>query len=198
METSKNFKISTILTASCILIIIVFIKVATFYPYWIEKYYSRGIYLNISWLYRKIFGWLPFSAGDVLYAAAGVFLLVNIVKLFKNLINRRFEKGNVKRTIVKALFILSIIYIYFNLSWGLNYNRPGIADQLQLNTGKHSEQDLKLITDTLLKKVNEYRLMIGNGKIKYKAYPEIFPRLRLPTVNLLLPDFLSLHITQNQ
>ncbi len=174
METSKNFKISTIIAASFILITIVFIKVATFYPYWIEKNYSRGIYLNISSLYRKIFGRLPFSAGDVLYAAAGVFLLINIVKLFKNLIKRRFERGNVKRTIVKVFFILSIIYIYFNLSWGLNYNRPGIADQLQLYTGKHSEQDLKLITDTLLKKVNECRLMIGDRKIKYKSYPQIF------------------------
>lgn len=174
MKTGKNFKISTVIAATCILIIIAFIKAATFYPDWIEKNYSRGIYLNIAWLHRKIFGWLPFSAGDILYAAAGFFLLVNIVKLFKTLINRRFEKENLKRTFVKAFFIFSIIYIYFNLSWGLNYNRPGIAEQLQLNIGRHSEQDLKVITDTLLKKVNEYRLMLGNGKIKYKTYPEIF------------------------
>ena len=174
MKTSKNFRISTIITASCILIIIVFIKVATFYPSWIEKNYSRGIYRNISWLYRSIFGWLPFSVGDILYAAAGIFLSMNVIKLFKNLINRSFEKGNLKRTFTKAFFIVSTIYIYFNLSWGLNYNRPGIAEQLHLTVRKHSEQDLKLITDTLLKKVNECRVMLGNGKIKYKSYPEIF------------------------
>ncbi|CAA9495516.1 MAG: hypothetical protein AVDCRST_MAG96-1714 [uncultured Segetibacter sp.] len=174
MKTSNHLRLPTIIAASCILIIIVFIKVATFYPHWIEKNYSRGIYRNISWLYRTIFGWLPFSAGDILYASAGIFLLLGIVKLFKNLINRRFEKGDLKKTLKKAFFIFSIIYIYFNLSWGLNYNRPGIAEQLQLDTSKQSEQDLKLIADTLLKKVNQYRLMLGNGKIKYKSHSEIF------------------------
>lgn len=189
MKTSKNFRISTIITASCILIIIVFIKVVTFYPSWIEKNYSRGIYRNISWFYRLLFGWLPFSVGDILYAAAGIFLLVNIVKLFKNLINRSFEKGNLKRAFTKVIFIFSIIYIYFNLSWGLNYNRPGIADQLHLTAKNHSEQDLKLITDTLLNKVNECRAMLGNGKIKYKSYPEIFSQAQIAYLQSSAAEF---------
>lgn len=174
MKTGQHFKKSSITIASCILVIIVLIKVASFYPDWIEKNYSRGIYRNISWLYRTIFGWLPFSAGDILYFAAGFLLLVNAVRLFKNLINGRFKKPNLKRTFIKAFFVCSIIYIYFNLCWGLNYNRPGIAKQLQLNTTINTEHDLKLITDTLIKKVNECRLMLGKGKIKYKTYPEVF------------------------
>lgn len=174
MKKGKNLRIFTIITTSCFLIIIVLIKIASFYPVWIEKNYSRGIYPNISWLYRTTFGWIPFSVGDILYAAAGLFLIINFVKLFTKLRNKRFEKENVIKTIQKAFFIFSVIYIYFNLSWGLNYNRPGIAYQLQLNSSRHSTRDLKALTDTLIKKVNECRFMLGPGKIKYKSYPEVF------------------------
>ncbi len=174
MKKGNNLRISAIIAASCILIVIVLIKIATFYPEWIEKNYSRGIYPTISWLYRTTFGWIPFSVGDILYAIAGLYVLINFVKLFTKLRNKRFEKENLIRTILKAFFIFSIIYIYFNLSWGLNYNRPGIAFQLQLNSSKHSTRDLKLLTDTLLKKVNECRTMLGTKHIKYKSYTEIF------------------------
>lgn len=174
MKTNSYAKISTIFAASCILIIIGCIKAATFYPLWIEKNYSRGIYLHISMFYRTLFGWLPFSAGDILYAAAGVFLSITIVGLVKKSVRRDFTKNDVKRMFLKAFFIFSIIYIWFNLSWGLNYNRPGIAYELQLPSSMHSQQDLRQITDILLKKVNEYRSMLGNGKIKYKSYHEVF------------------------
>ncbi|WP_018614628.1 DUF3810 domain-containing protein [Segetibacter koreensis] len=174
MKKGNNFKIVTISAAFCLLIIIVFIKVATFYPHWIEKNYSRGVYPNISWLYRTTFGWIPISVGDILYLTAGVLLLLNVVKLFKKLIHKQIEREDVRKTIQKAFFFFCIIYIYFNLSWGLNYNRPGIAYQLQLNSKKHNVEDLKVLTENLLKKVNECRVMLGNGRIKYKPYPKIF------------------------
>jgi hypothetical protein len=174
MKTNNRSKISTIVAISCTLLVIVLIKISTFYPLWIEKNYSRGVYPYISWLYRSSFGWIPFSIGDIIYATAGLFLLIGTVKLIKSGLARRFEVKNLKSTFLRAFFIFSTIYIYFNLCWGLNYNRPGIAYQLQLPQAKHSKQDLKLISTLLLHKVNEYRAMLGSGKIKYKSYPEIF------------------------
>lgn len=101
-------------------------------------------------------------------------MLLNFVKLFRKLIKRRFQREDLRRTLLKAFFIFSIIYIYFNFCWGLNYNRPGIAYQLQLNGSKHSTYELRMLTDILIKKVNESRSLLGNEKIKYKTYPEIF------------------------
>ncbi len=174
MKKGNNLRISKLIAVPCILIIIVLIKIATLHPGWIEKNYSRGIYPNISWFFRTAFGWIPFSVGDILYATAGLFLVINFVKLFRKLRNGGFQKESVRKNIQKAFFIFSIIYIYFNLSWGLNYNRPGIAYQLQLNSSKHSTRDLKLLTDTLIRKVNECRFMLGPEKIKYKPYSVVF------------------------
>lgn len=174
MKTNAYFKTSTILAAACIFIIIGCIKAATFYPLWIEKNYSRGIYLYISSFFRTILGWLPFSTGDLLYGAAGGFLLLTVIKLVKKIIKKDFKKEDMKRMFLRIFFIFSIIYIWFNLSWGLNYNRPGIAYQLQLPSTAHSQQDLKQITRILLSKVNDSRSLLGNRKIEYKSYHEVF------------------------
>lgn len=174
MKTGKNTKKISSISIACILIISFLIKLVSFYPDWIEKNYSRGIYPHISWFYRTIFGWIPFSLGDILYAAAGFFLLVKFTQFVKIFRYRRFQQINYKKGFKKAVFILAAIYVYFNLSWGLNYNRPGIASQLGLISKMHNTDDLKMITGILLKKVNETRVSLGSGKIALKPYKEIF------------------------
>jgi hypothetical protein len=174
MKTNKDNRILTIISAVCILVFIVLIKIVTFYPEWIEKNYSRGLYPNISWFYRKLFGWIPFSLGDLLYISAGIYLFVKVLKFVNLLIRRKTREVNYKKGLLKAFFILSGIYIYFNLSWGLNYNRPGIAYQLQLNPAMQNDEDLKLITGILVKKVNENRLLLGRGKINYESTDTVF------------------------
>ncbi len=174
METKKNPKLFTTISAVFILIISVLIKISTFYPDWIENNYSRGIYPYISWFYRSLLGWIPFSIGDLLYAAATIYLIVKLIKIVKVLVARRLWSVNYKTSLVKAFFIVFCIYIYFNLTWGLNYNRPGIAYQLGLHPQSQNDQDLKQITELLLTKVNETRQILGNGKINYKPYPQIF------------------------
>jgi hypothetical protein len=174
MKTSSKSGTATVILAVCIFIIIGFIKVSSFYPDWIEKYYSRGIYPPISWFHRKIFGWLPFSIGDFLYAFAGIYLLVKFIKVIKVITGRGLKTINYRRSFVKTFFILGAIYIYFNVAWGLNYNRPGIATQLKLNPEMYNEQDLETITGILLDKVNANRLSLGTAPIQFKPYVQVF------------------------
>ena len=37
------------------------------FPEFVERYYSQGIYPFLSALLRYVFGWIPFSVGDVFY-----------------------------------------------------------------------------------------------------------------------------------
>jgi hypothetical protein len=174
MERTWNKKYWTIVSGATILIISVLIKISSFFPDVIERYYSRGIYPRISWFYRTIFGWIPISIGDIFYFIVGCLLLWRFFKFFKILLKGQVLEVNYARFFKRAFFILSAVYIYFNLSWGLNYNRPGIATQLGLNPEKHTEQDLKLITDILINRVNENRLRVSNGEIAYKHYNKVF------------------------
>ncbi|HEX8462296.1 MAG TPA: DUF3810 domain-containing protein, partial [Segetibacter sp.] len=179
MHSNKKTKILTIATAIFLLIISILIKIASNFPIWIENNYSRGAYPKIALFFRTIFGWLPFSVGDILYTATGVYLLVIFVIFVKILFTRPFREINFKKILVRLFFILITIYIYFNLSWGLNYNRPGIAYQLKLKPEIHNEQELKMITALLLDKVNENRLFLGPKPLKTKPYPEVFKEAKM-------------------
>jgi hypothetical protein len=56
----------------------------------------------------------------------------------------------VKKTLRFALYI----YLGFNMLWGLNYDRLGIATQLKLDVQPYSVEDLKLLTSVLQQRVN--------------------------------------------
>jgi hypothetical protein len=148
--------------------------VATFYPAWIENNFSRGVYPDISRLYRQLLGRVPFSLGDILYILAGVFILVVVVKFVVILFRRRINRINFRRGLIKTFTVCAIVYIVFNILWGLNYNRLGIAHQLKLEPEKHSIEDLKSLTALLLLKVNQDRVALGRGAIKYPQFSEIF------------------------
>ena len=53
---------------------------------WVETYYSEGIYPLIGKGMRSIFGWLPFSLGDLLYLLAVAWLVYQLVRLIRNLL----------------------------------------------------------------------------------------------------------------
>ena len=169
-----NIKISTVVSGTLLIAIAIFIKIISLFPYVIEKYYSMGIYPYIAAFYRSLFGWLPFSFGDVFYFAAGSYLRWLFIKFVRAVLHKRFTKIDFIAKAKSTCFTLAAIYIYFNLSWGLNYNRPGIATQLGLTPQMHNEADLKNITSILLQKMNYSRRLLGTNKLLYKPYEQVF------------------------
>ena len=138
-KTKNKIKSLVAVRGSILLVVILLIKIITYFPSWIENNYSTRFYRAVSSFYRSISGILPFSFGDILYLAAGLFLVWGIVKFIKVLVEKRFRFINYKRLFVKAFFIGAAIYIFFNISWGLNYNRLGISHQLKIKVQNTSD-----------------------------------------------------------
>lgn len=172
MDRVKKRKL-TFLAAILVVTIIVLIKVATFYPNWIEEAYSTGFYPYLSRFYRVIFGWFPMSVGDLIYLTVIVYLSVKLYRLFHILRTRQWELLKIKVGYIRPFFFLTIVYIIFNISWGLNYNRLGIAHQLQLQPKHHTIEDLEAVTQVMIEKLNYYRVHFGK-KIPYHSYHRIF------------------------
>ncbi|MGL6268587.1 MAG: DUF3810 family protein, partial [Chitinophagaceae bacterium] len=130
-------------------------------PDWVETYYSAGIYPQIGKSMRRIFGWLPFSLGDLLYLLAVLWLFYKLIRLIKKIIEGKINRANVYPIVVKWVNFLLIIYIYFNLFWGLNYNRLGISEQLKLAVIEPSRNQLETITGLLLLRTNSFAVAAG-------------------------------------
>ncbi len=132
------------------------IKWMSLYPDWVEKNYTYGIYPMISKTQRFLFGWLPFSIGDLFYAFLILVILLRVIKFFRLLFTRKLTRTYFSLALQQAIFIFLFVYVFFNLLWGLNYNRQGIAYQLNLDVKPTSAKDLDTLCRVLQAKLNLY------------------------------------------
>ncbi len=133
---------------------LVALQVLKLFPNFIETYYSTGIFPFLSRMPRFLFGWIPFSIGDIFYL---LIVILAIRWLYKN--RKRIRKDTLLY-FVDIVATLSIVYFVFNILWGFNYYRVPLHQTLNLNTDYTTEQ---LITTTkrLIKKSNDMHRKLG-------------------------------------
>jgi hypothetical protein len=144
----------------------------------VENRYSTGIYPFLSRILRYIFGWLPFSVGDVLYGLVILWLIWKLIKGIKLIFKKQASWRGFAGGLGGGLRILLVTYIIFNLFWGINYNRMGIASQLQLKMEKYTPEDLKMINGLLLEKVNASKEVLVNSNLTYPSKQQLFLKVQ--------------------
>jgi len=169
-DKKKLFRIS-VLVLCCIGIHLYSVS-----PGRVETGYAAHIFPAIGRSLRAVFGWLPFSIGDLLYAAAFIFLLIRIYKMLRFLLRKNKEgaREQVRNAALSTLAVCCIIYIAFNLLWGINYNRRGIAGQLELKIEKYSGADLQNINGILVEKINSSKDALLRANKPYPSDAELF------------------------
>ncbi|HEY9220396.1 MAG TPA: DUF3810 domain-containing protein [Lutibacter sp.] len=153
MENKKTYKILTVL----LVMQWAFLRIIAQYPTAIEKYYSNGLYIYISKFLNLLFGWIPFSFGDILYAALAIVIIINIYTAIKN------KKLHLKNTLFKIGGYISILFFIFHLNWGLNYFRQPVYKTLNFENEKYSSNDLLQLTEKLIVKINQVQLSISKN-----------------------------------
>jgi len=150
MERKKVYKILTIL----LIMQWAFIQIIAKYPKFVENYYATGLYLYISKALRIIFGWIPFSVGDILYSLLGFIIIKGIYKTLKT------KNINVKNTFFKTGALISVVFFFFHFNWGLNYFRQPLFERLNLEKNTYTSNELINFTKTVIKKMNEAQTLI--------------------------------------
>jgi hypothetical protein len=136
------------------------IKWVSLYPEWVERNYSRGIYPVISKLQRIIFGWVPFSIGDAFYGFLVIVILYKLFQLFRLIFKRKLNRKYFIVGLQQMIFFFLFLYVTFNLFWGLNYNRKGIAKQLGLQVKQFTLADLDTLANVMQNRVNSYAMLV--------------------------------------
>ncbi|SHG19865.1 DUF3810 domain-containing protein [Flagellimonas flava] len=152
---------------------IVLVKWIGSYPDLVEKYYSEGIYPPISSLLRILFGWIPFSMGDLMYLALSLLLARYLYRKWKSI------KKKPLLLLKDLVVVLSIVYFLFHLLWGMNYYRQPITWKLGIEKKYHKEE-LSVFCQYLIERSNYYQLEITKNpgepvKIPYTK-KEIFKK----------------------
>jgi hypothetical protein len=158
-------------TAWIILVVLaIAIKIFALFPDAVERYYSDGIYPVISKFQRILFGWIPFSIGDIFYGIVILWLLYKVIDFFKRLFKRRLNRQYAWSALRRTVFIALLVYTSFNLFWGLNYNRQGVAWQLGLKVDKYSKEDLVIVMQEIVVRLNalEADAKVNRDQLKRK------------------------------
>ena len=130
------------------------IKIFSLHPALVERYYSTGIYPYIASLQRILFGWIPFSIGDIFYALIIIWLIKQLIRFVRTIKHKQADKLYFIRVAKRLVMAILIVYTSFNFLWGLNYNRYGIDYQMKLDKLNYSDTDLVNVTEQLAAKLN--------------------------------------------
>jgi hypothetical protein len=157
-----------------IVLLTVIIKIFSFFPVAIERYYSSGLYPLISRTLRFLFGWMPFSVGDILYILTGLFLVWKLCRLIHALIQKRTGRAFWWNGVRWLAFYCLFIYCLFNILWGLNYNRPGMAYQVGLEMKPYSTDDLQQLVKVLITRLDSTSLPALPRRNQYANHRPLF------------------------
>jgi len=136
----------------------------SWYPVWVERNYSLGIYPVIAKLQRLLFGWIPFSVGDIFYGFLVLVIIFRTFQFFKIIFRRQLTRKYFIAGLQQIIFFFLFVYVFFNLLWGLNYDRRGIAYQLGLEVKQYSLADLDTLTTVIQSRVNEYAVTVTEAQ----------------------------------
>lgn len=118
-------------------------------PNAIENYYSQLLYPKVFNLHQFFLNFIPFSFGDLLY-------IVMILYGFNVFLKRiSFWKSKPLQLLLDFGSVVIIIGWIFHLSWGFNYYRIPLNEQLAM-TVKYSKQDLEERIDKLIQHSNHW------------------------------------------
>ena len=160
------------------ILLVVLIKIFSLNKIWVETIYATQFYSFFSRILRFLFGWIPFSFGDFLYLAAICWLLWKIIKYVKLLFKKKLTWEIAIEKCLSLLLLFAFIYIIFNIFWGINYDRKGIAYQLNLTDLPYDTTDLLMLQNLLLQKVNDSKMVVVKNNEDYPSKNELIKRAK--------------------
>ena len=174
--TQRYFPKTSLRWLAGLIAVVMIIRLAAGNSWWVENAYSSGFYGGFAQCLRRIFGWLPFSIGDCIYLFAGLWIAFKITRMVLKIIRRQMSWRVIADGVFQIGFILLILYIVFNVFWGLNYDRKGIISQMKLEPGTIDTASLKIVNLLLLEKLNESKTMLMKSRSLYPSNQELFER----------------------
>jgi len=113
-----------ILLATSILPQILLVRVISLYPEKVELYFSQSFYPFLFNLQHVFIKPIPFSFGDLLYLSLGAYICYAVVRFLFKL---KLSKTN---DIIGFGIFISLLFLLFQLNWGINYYRIPLTEKL--------------------------------------------------------------------
>ena len=148
-------------------IVALLLVVCTFFPEFVQLAYTKLLFKWGAMGLRIITGWIPFSIGEYLYLFLLILLIYNTISsLYK--LKYQFKSAifttNTWYTVSKNA---SVIFVIFELIWGLNYHQITPSKDFNLQVPKsYTERQMDSMSLSLISQLNKTRSIISDSQLK--------------------------------
>ncbi len=131
----------------------------------VDNWYAVKFYPLWSNCLKSISNLLPFSIGDLFYSVLILYFTIHLIKWFIKLLYSHSRLALLGSGLLRMLQWSLLTYILFQIFWGFNYKKGGIALQLGLNPTSYTQKEITSLTNQLIDSANFYRKKIGSGAL---------------------------------
>jgi len=141
--------------------------ICTFFPDFVQLAYTKVLFKWGTMGLRIITGAVPFAIGEYLYLILLILLIYNIIQhlyKLKNKIKSSIFTSNTGYLISKKV---SVLFVIFELIWGLNYQQSSPAREFNLQVPQnYSEQQMDSMSLSLIHQLNDTRSNLSDSLLK--------------------------------
>lgn len=126
-----------------------------------EKLFARGIYPYYSTAISWIFGWIPFSMGEILLYVMVIGLVIWLIQLILHISRNRKSRGNlIKKALLNLICLASVLFFLYTIGCGVNYYRYPFTHYSGLVIQESTEEELYELCVSLATKAASVREQI--------------------------------------
>lgn len=124
----------------------------------VEKYYSRGLFLGVRQLFTALNSWLPIASVYLLFFGLLAWLIYRSIHFFK----RKNKWGErLGQLLTSLLAFAGGVVFFFQFLWGFNYNRESLESGLGIETKPLSIDELRAELDAATLDVHNSRKLLS-------------------------------------
>lgn len=148
-------------------ILALLLVICTFFPEFVQLAYTKLVYKWGSMGLRMITGTIPFAIGEYLYLFLLILLIYNIIISLYKLKNQLKSPIFISNTGYLISKKVCVLFVIFELIWGLNYQQSTPAREFNLQVPKsYSERQMDSMSLSLINQLNNTRSMISDSQLK--------------------------------
>ena len=119
----------------------------------VEKFYSNGVYPVIVMVFQYLLGWIPFSIGDLFYLTIIGGSTYGLIRFFRGLRKAECKWKHVLKGVSRLAYAICVLWIWFQVAWGFNYNRESIPKRYQLERSPVRDSEIDSFAVMMLDQV---------------------------------------------
>jgi hypothetical protein len=137
-----------------------FFYITSFFPSFVESFYSQGLNKRFLMILSKATGIAPFSVAEI---AVIVLIALAVFFFIRGLKTAETKKTFFVNLILNIAVFISVMYFVFTLSWSINYNRLSFAQITDIDTRPRSVESLVQLCEQLTEKTNSLRKSVNQN-----------------------------------